>query len=47
MKYREKFHISWEDFLNTPLRIINEDLEMIGIEADVRQYQEQNAQNTK
>ena len=35
LRYREKFHLSWEQFKNTPIRIFYSDLAILSLEADV------------
>ena len=39
LKYRERFQLSWKQLLETPMRVIDEDLEMLSIE---KEFEESN-----
>jgi len=38
LKYREKFHLSWQEFLREPLDMIKIDFEIWGIEEKVKEW---------
>jgi len=38
LRYRERFHISYKQFLETPWEIIIQDLEIWEIENDIKEY---------
>jgi hypothetical protein len=36
MRYREHFHLNWQEFLDTPWEVVVKDLELLDLEATIK-----------
>jgi surfactin synthase thioesterase subunit len=40
LKYREKFHMTWQEFLAVPFHVFKSDMDMLKVENDVLEWRD-------